>query len=45
MLEVLWLTALACVMGNVVDVEQAQNGGTGLESFEDNLPARLPVLV
>lgn len=43
-LEVLRLTALACVMGNAVDVEhakKARSGGTGLESFEDKLPAHV----
>lgn len=47
-LEVLRLAALACVMGNVVDVEhakKAQSGGTGLEGFEDKLPAHVQLLV
>lgn len=47
-LEVLRSTALACVMGNVVEVERAQkapSGGAGLESFEDKAPAHVQLLV
>lgn len=46
-LEVLRLTALACVMGYVLDVGRAKklSRGTGLESFEDRLPAHVQHLV